>query len=333
MDSFFIRWHGTKHSALALKEQISRFEQLARAQDELPDTEIALIESTWIRWAGTPSCLKTDASGSHMSEAFLSWADGRGIRLVAAPRDAHYKLGSMEHAHAVRRTTLARVHAEDPSLDVDKAINYAAEQRNRLRTVHGSSPSSIVFGTLPAAHGLSDGPFSPAAGDHDAQAANQQALAAKAFHEANSARALRTSFLARGPQNPASFQVGSYVYYFRAQTLTTRAASSLQRDDCEDQPSFAPSRSAPTSKMSSGWPMGPVWHERGNFVLNFPSERARRLLQSPASEATVPVMARFVRGPVRSLDLLTRPSPTIAGDAELDDYLDKLGAQADGSPQ
>ena len=106
-----------------------------------------------------------------------------------------------------------------PAWTWDKAVNYAAEQRNRLRTVHGSSPASIVFGALPAAHGLSDEPFNPAAGDHDAQAANQQArlLAAKAFHEANSDRALRASVLARGRPDPASFSVGSYVYYFRAQ--------------------------------------------------------------------------------------------------------------------
>ena len=102
VDSFFIRWHGTKHAVLALMDQFSRFEQLARAQDEQPDTEIALIEDVWIRWAGTPACIKTDASGSHMSEAFLSWADSRGIRLAIIPRDAHYKLGSMERAHAVR---------------------------------------------------------------------------------------------------------------------------------------------------------------------------------------------------------------------------------------
>ena len=82
VDAFYIKWHGKRMSIL--------------------------VEQLWLRWAGPPAVLKTDAAGSNMSEPFLAWADGRGVRLVLTPKEARYRLGTMERAHAVCRAQLMR---------------------------------------------------------------------------------------------------------------------------------------------------------------------------------------------------------------------------------
>ena len=170
----------------------SRFEQEAVMEDEHPETEIKLIEQYWIRWAGPPMSIKTDASGSHMSEKFVQWMDSLGIKLIVIPKEAHYRLGVMERAHAVRRAQLMKMHDEYPDLELEEAARYTAEQRNRLRTVHGSCPSAIVFGAVPAQHGLADEPFNMAAADAPCQERVRQlrASAATAFHQVNTDRAL-----------------------------------------------------------------------------------------------------------------------------------------------
>ena len=326
VDTFYVRWNGAKKAVLAMMDAFSRFEQMAHIKDDLPETEIELLETHWLRWAGAPSTLKTDASGAHMSESFLSWTDNRGVRLVIIPKDAHYRLGAMERAHAVRRAQLSKMHSEEPSLPLEKAVVLAAEQRNRLRTVHGSSPAAIVFGQLPPGHGMDDEPFSAAAGDHGAQRANERAraLAAAAFHEANSDRALRASFLARGRADLPSYPVGSYVYYYRAQGSGAGSGKLSPMGRWR-----GPALVCAVEEPSAAGP-GAItyWLAHGSSLVRcapeqlraeLPPERARRLHHAPASEALLPVMdqvrsaLRPVRGPVRSLDLTSHPVPADAG--------------------
>ena len=223
VDAFCVRWRGEKFSILAIMDAFSRFEQEAVLPNDYPETEIKLLEELWLRWAGPPAILKTDASGSHMSEKFVSWTDDRGIKLVIIPKDAHYRLGAMERAHAVRRSQLMKMHDEDATLGIETAVRY--EQRNRLRTVHGSSPANIVFGAVPSNHGLTDEPFSAAAADSRTQQEVQRlrAAAAGAFHTANTDRALLASVLARARADPPSFLVGTYVFYYRAEHPDGRA--------------------------------------------------------------------------------------------------------------
>ena len=263
VDAFYIKWHDKKLSILAIMDSFSRFEQLALLENDRPDTEIALLEQLWLRWAGPPSVLKTDASGSHMSEPFLAWADSRGIRLVLIPKEAHYRLGTMERAHAVRRAQLMKMHAEEPTLELPMALHLAAEQRNRLRTIHGTSPAAIVFGLLPAQHGIADEPFNPAAGDEESQAKIVQArtLAATSFHQANNDRALRASILARGRASCPELPLGSYCYYttVRITSCNLLVAGAVRR-------LCAPSRSPlcvdslPLRDLwFTGWPTAVLW--------------------------------------------------------------------------
>ena len=109
-----------------------------------------------------------------------------------------------------------KMKAEEKQLDLDQAVTIAAEQRNRLLTIHGTSPAAIVFGAVPSQQGLSDEPWCIAGSD----AADQQevvrlrVLTATAFHQANNDRT--PPFWPRGePTSPS------------ARTSTTSAARRL----------------------------------------------------------------------------------------------------------
>lgn len=81
------------------------------------------------------------------------------IKLVLVPKEAHYRLGTIERLHAVRRLQLLKMKKEVPDIPLETAIRVACEQRNRLCNVHGSSPAEMVFGRAPnAVEGLLDEP-------------------------------------------------------------------------------------------------------------------------------------------------------------------------------
>ena len=79
-----------------------------------------------------------------MSEYLQSWCDERGNKLILVPKEAH-QLRLVESLHAVRRQQLIKMKKEKPDLDWEDAAQHACEQRNRLRTVHGTSPAAMFF--------------------------------------------------------------------------------------------------------------------------------------------------------------------------------------------
>ena len=103
------------------------------------------------------------------------------------PREAHYRMGTVERLHAVRRTQLLKMKQEKPEAKLEDIVPIACALRNRLRSVHGSSPAQIVFGRQVDDAGLMDEPMSNSAEPSKEHQALQQLRlsAAKAFYEAN----------------------------------------------------------------------------------------------------------------------------------------------------
>ena len=84
-----------------------------------------------------------------MSQNFIDAMDGYKIKLILIPKEAYYPLGTIERLHAVRRLQLLKMKKELPEIKLESAIRVACDQRNRLRSVHGSSPAEMVFGRTP----------------------------------------------------------------------------------------------------------------------------------------------------------------------------------------
>ena len=55
----------------------------------------------------------------------------------------------VERLHAVRRLQLLKMKRDFPALGLSRAVILACQQRNRLRSIHGTSPSHTVFGQTP----------------------------------------------------------------------------------------------------------------------------------------------------------------------------------------
>ena len=113
--------------------------------------ELKILEDLWFQPFGFPIRWKTNASGSHMSQNFVDAMDNYKIKPVLIPKEAHYRLGTIERLHAVRRLQLLNMKKEMPDIFLETPIRVACDQRNRLQSVHGSSPAEMVFGRAPNA--------------------------------------------------------------------------------------------------------------------------------------------------------------------------------------
>ena len=107
----------------------------------------------------------------HMGQAYLDFMDDNHIKLILVPREANFRMGTVERLHAVRRLQLLKMKKAKPELELKTAVAIACQQRNRLRTVHGSSAAQIVFGFQPTDLGLIDEPMLERA---DPRAAHQE---------------------------------------------------------------------------------------------------------------------------------------------------------------
>ena len=217
MDVYHIKWRGERKKILAVIDIFSRFEMNAVIKGESEKEETKALEEKWIAWAGYPQKIRTDSSGAHMSEEFQTWCDDRGIRLILVPKEAHHRMGTVERLHAVRRQQLHKMMLEDESITLLEAVNYSTMQRNRLRNIHGTSPSNLVFGSTPSLPGLSDEPHGIQP-DGTPAAQRQQHLrhvVAKAFYEANHDSTIRRALLAKSRAEHVPLSVGSYAYYWR----------------------------------------------------------------------------------------------------------------------
>lgn len=89
MDTLHLKWDDVKCKILAIIDVYSRFETNAIIQSEPIEEELDIMQKQWISWAGFPKVIKTDSSGTQMSEYLQAWCDDKGIKLLSVP---HHQL-------------------------------------------------------------------------------------------------------------------------------------------------------------------------------------------------------------------------------------------------
>ena len=220
VDTFHLMWKGEKKKVLCMLDEFSRYEVDCEIKEEVAAMEIALMESTWMRAYGFPKRLRTDASGPHQGEEFAEWTSRHGMQLELIPRGAHHRLGILERNHAIRRKQLEVLLAEEPDISLEEALQVTSHQRNRLSSVHGSSPAAIAFGHVPSEGGNADEPGPEAFGDstQGARAQRIREAAAVAFHKANADLAVRTAILHRARVEEDELDVGQHCFYWKPAT-------------------------------------------------------------------------------------------------------------------
>lgn len=330
MDIFHLKWDGVKRKVFAIIDVYSRFETNAVVSNETLDEELEVIMRQWVSWAGFPKQIRTDSSGARMSEAFQSWCDDNRIKLTLVPKEAHHRMGLVERLHAVRRQQLHKMKAEKTDLKLEDAVWHACAQRNRLRTVHGSSPTAIVFGFTPSDGGILDEPnavkpYGRPAHQEDEEIRQQ---AAKAFYEANHSNAIRRALLAKSRIEHVQHEVGEYVYYWR--TSNDKLEPSRWRGPalvCMVEPRAEDGVQRPSVYwLAHGSSLVRVAPEHVRPEVG--SERATRLETMPQTAVRQPLQEQLVqtlqpvRGPVRFLTLSGQEGPNLnvlAPDPSADD--------------
>ena len=65
--------------------------------DHTADTIWKAFATGWLRWAGSPRCLRVDPHSSQISRGFFDKAEGRGILVEPTPAEAHWQMGQLEN--------------------------------------------------------------------------------------------------------------------------------------------------------------------------------------------------------------------------------------------
>ena len=157
---FHLKWdeNDGKQKVLAIIDVFSRYEINACIERETEEVELKILEKQWIQVFGPPKRFRTDSSGAHMPQKYQEFFD-KYIKLILVPRDAHARMGTVERLHAVRCLQLLKLKKDAPDISLSEAVRNCCQQRNRLRSVQGSSPCQIVFGHNPFGEGLVDEPL------------------------------------------------------------------------------------------------------------------------------------------------------------------------------
>ena len=315
-DTFHIKWNDEKRRVLAVVDVYSRFEINAVIARETEEEEIQVLQDRWLNIFGPPEVFRTDSSGAHMSQKYLDFFDHHGIRLILVPKEAHNRMGSVERLHAVRRLQLLKMQKEEPNILLEAAVRVACYQRNRLRSVHGSSPYQIVFGHNPHDGGLADEPCKLRPDEKGAHVEDQalRHLAAQAFHAANTSTLLKRALSAKVRAEHPEIYIGDHVFYWRP----SPAKLDVERWHgpalvCAIEPRVLDDGSTRASVFWVAHGSSLVRVAPEHIRAEVPRERAERLKTQPDSAHTSCLRDRVraalapVQGPVRFLDLAGDP--------------------------
>ena len=61
---------------------------------KLPRTIWRAFATGWLRWAGSPRCLRVDPHRSQIARGLFDIAEGRGIFVEPTPAEAHWQMGT-----------------------------------------------------------------------------------------------------------------------------------------------------------------------------------------------------------------------------------------------
>ena len=53
--------------------------------------------TVWLRWAGSPRCLRVDLHSSQIAKGFFDKAEGRGIVVEPTPAEAHWQMRQVQN--------------------------------------------------------------------------------------------------------------------------------------------------------------------------------------------------------------------------------------------
>ena len=123
--------------------------------DQTAETIWRAFATGWLRWAGSPRCLRVDPHRSQIARGFFDKAEGRGIFVEPTPAEAHWQMGQVENNAMYFRQTGYRI-VEDIDVsqsDFQTMLDELTDAKNSLAQHSGYMPRQWVFGLIPKVPG------------------------------------------------------------------------------------------------------------------------------------------------------------------------------------
>ena len=139
---------GNKITVLSMLDLASGYHLVARPTGRTSEELADVFLSAWVSWAGPPQNVTVDQERGFMHN-FTDKLEGIGCTLAYTAGQAHWKQGAVERQGQWYRHIWEKVcqHKMMEADDIDFTLAEVAAAKNRLRRVHGFSPSQWLFGT------------------------------------------------------------------------------------------------------------------------------------------------------------------------------------------
>ena len=190
--------------------------------DQTAETIWRAFATVWLRWAGSPRCLRIDPHRSQIAREFFDKAEGRGIFVEPTPAEAHWYIGQVENnAWYLRQMEYRIVEDIDVSQsDFQTMLDEQMDAKNSLVQHNGYMPRQWVFGLVPRVPGHmleenSDLPNLDPEGRFRRIAEMRHNCRMAAIETEANAK-IRKSLIGRSRPMRGNYVPGDLVYYYRA---------------------------------------------------------------------------------------------------------------------
>ena len=112
---------------------------------------IKALVSGWINWGGPPGLLVVDSGTEFGTEQFHKFLQEHDIKLRMIAPEAHWRHARIERHGGILQSILDKMDKEKPIEtveDLDVALSFATQTKNRWSRYKGYPPEPLVFGKL-----------------------------------------------------------------------------------------------------------------------------------------------------------------------------------------
>ena len=186
--------------------------------DQTAETIWKAFATGWLRWAGSPRCLRVDPHRSQIARGFFDKSEGRGIFVETTQAEAHWQMGQVENnARYLRQVGYRIVEDIDVSQsDFQTMLDELTDAKNSLLQHNGCMPRQWVFGLNPRVpgHMFEENPdlpnLDPVGGFR--KIAEMRHKCRKAAIETEANAKIRTSLIGRSRPMRGNYVPGNLVF-------------------------------------------------------------------------------------------------------------------------
>ena len=145
----------TTLKVLNIVDAVSGMHIANQIADQTAETIWKAFATGWLRWAGSPRCLRVDPHRSQIARGFFDKAEGRGIFVEPTPAEAHWQMGQVENnARYLRQMGYKILEDIDVSQnDFQTLLDELTDAKNNLVQQNGYMPRQWVFDMIPRVPG------------------------------------------------------------------------------------------------------------------------------------------------------------------------------------